>query len=60
MIGNMEVLKFESSKKYIKFYERIKEMIVTCGTQKVENDNKKCVIMKDDDLVDDRVADDIN
>lgn len=51
-------------------------MIVTCGTQKINNTNevaidgnqkdntdsiaKKCIMLKDDDLEDDRVADDVN
>jgi len=76
MIGNMELIKLESSKKYIKFYDKIKQVIVTCGTQKISNtqevavdsfqkDNtvsiaKKCIMLKDDDLEDDRVADDVN
>jgi len=39
----------------------MKEIIVTTGTSKLNNENnKKCVILKDDDLTDDRIADDIN
>jgi len=39
----------------------MKEVIVTTGTSKLNRDhNKKCVILKDDDLSDERIADDIN
>lgn len=60
MIGNMEVIKFETSKNYFKFLKNFKSAITICGIQNRHKNEKKCIVLKDDDLDDPRVADDIN
>lgn len=37
----------------------MKELIVTSGTQELKS-NKKCIMLKDEDLDENRVADDLN
>lgn len=59
--GKLEVEALESGNQYIKFYNRLKEVIVQCGTNFDNGEfERKCMVLTDRNLSDERSADDLN